>query len=195
MRIYGRFLKNIAAVVLLLALVSLFLPFCKFSVDGQEISLSGLDVARAGGRAGYTYFTKGGIGDSFVLKDPITVGVVKSSLSYVQGTGHARLLALAVGLALLPVLLCFLSMVLLFFAEGKKTMVLPTLFTSAVLAELLVFFAAIPALQPFLLTGLYLFFALHGIAWILILAGWVTGGYRRQKQWDLEQDIEEPKEK
>ena len=50
---YGRLLKNIAAIALLLALLSMLLPFCKFSAGGQEMTLSGLDVVKAGGRAGY----------------------------------------------------------------------------------------------------------------------------------------------
>ena len=50
MRTYGRLLKNIAAIALLLALLSMLLPFCKFSAGGQEMTLSGLDVVKAGGR-------------------------------------------------------------------------------------------------------------------------------------------------
>ena len=100
MRTYGRLLKNIAAIALLLALLSLLLPFCKFSAGGQEMTLSGLDVVKAGGRAGYTYLTEGGVTDTFVLKAPITVGTVKSSLSYVQGVGQMRLLAVCPGTAL-----------------------------------------------------------------------------------------------
>ena len=144
MRTYGRLLKNIAAIALLLALLSMLLPFCKFSAGGQEMTLSGLDVVKAGGRAGYTYLTEGRVADTFVLKAPITVGTVKSSLSYVQEAGQTRLLAVCAIAALLPVLLCFLSVGMLFLAEGKKTMILPTLFTSLVLAELLVVLTVFP---------------------------------------------------
>ena len=35
------------------------IAFCKFSAGGQEMTLSGLDVVKAGGRAGYTYLTEG----------------------------------------------------------------------------------------------------------------------------------------
>ena len=187
MRTYGRFLKNIAAIALFLALLSMLLPFCKFSAGGQEMTLSGLDVVKAGGRAGYTYLTEGGVADTFVLKAPITVGTVKSSLSYVQGAGQTRLLAVCAIAALLPVLLCFLSVGMLFLAEGKKTMILPTLFTSLVLAELLVVLAVFPALHPFLLAGVYFFTLLHGVAWILILTGWITGGYLPPEKQEKEQ--------
>lgn len=125
--------------------------------------------------------------DTFVLKAPITVGTVKSSLSYVQGVGQMRLLAVCAIAALLPVLLCFLSVGMLFLAEGKKTMLLPTLFTSLVLAELLVVLTVFPALHPFLLAGVYFFTLLHGVAWILILTGWITGGYRPPEKQGNEQ--------
>ena len=138
MRTYGRLLKNIAAIALLLALLSMLLPFCKFSAGGQEMTLSGLDVVKAGGRAGYTYLTEGRVADTFVLKAPITVGTVKSSLSYVQ-------------------------------------------------AELLIVLAVFPALYPFLLSGIYFFTLLHGVAWILILTGWITGGYRPPEKQGNEQ--------
>lgn len=187
MRTYGRLLKNIAAIALLLALLSMLLPFCKFSAGGQEVTLSGLDVVKAGGRAGYTYLTEGRVADTFVLKAPITVGTVKSSLSYVQGVGQMRLLAVCGIAALLPVLLCFLSVGMLFLAEGKKTMLLPTLFTSLVLAELLVVLTVFPALYPFLLAGIYFFTLLHGVAWILILTGWITGGYLPSEKQEKEQ--------
>ena len=187
MRTYGRLLKNIAAIALLPALLSMLLPFCKFSAGGQEMTLSGLDVVKAGGRAGYTYLTEGRVADTFVLKAPITVGAVKSSLSYVQGVGQMRLLAVCAIAALLPVLLCFLSVGMLFLAEGKKTMLLPTLFTSLVLAELLIVLAVFPALYPFLLSGIYFFTLLHGVAWILILTGWITGGYRPPEKQGNEQ--------
>lgn len=187
MRTYGRLLKNIAAIALLLALLSMLLPFCKFSAGGQEMTLSGLDVAKAGGRAGYTYLTEGRVADTFVLKAPVTVGTVKSSLSYVQGVGQMRLLAVCAIAALLPVLLCFLSVGMLFLAEGKKTMLLPTLFTSLVLAELLVVLTVFPALHSFLLAGIYFFTLLHGVAWILILTGWITGGYLPSEKQEKEQ--------
>ena len=187
MRTYGRLLKNIAAIALLLALLSMLLPFCKFSAGGQEMTLSGLDVVKAGGRAGYTYLTEGRVADTFVLKAPVTVGTVKSSLSYVQGVGQMRLLAVCAIAALLPVLLCFLSVGMLFLAEGKKTMLLPTLFTSLVLAELLVVLTVFPALHSFLLAGIYFFTLLHGVAWILILTGWITGGYLPSEKQEKEQ--------
>ena len=76
MRTYGRILKNIAAVETLLALLSLLLPFCRIPANGQNLVLSGMDVAKAGAGAGYTYFTTGSIPDTFVLKAPDRKSVV-----------------------------------------------------------------------------------------------------------------------
>ena len=42
MRAYGRFMKNTAALLLLLALLSLLLPFCRFQAKGQDMTLSGV---------------------------------------------------------------------------------------------------------------------------------------------------------
>lgn len=182
MRNYGRFLKNIAGILLLLAMVSLLLPFCRFPVGGQEITLSGMDVLSAGAKAGYTYLTNGQLADDYVLKAPLTVGTMKSALTFVQGNVDSRLLTAGAVAVLLPLLLCLLAMCMLFLARGKKTMVLPTVFTLLVLAEMLVALFGLAELHPYLRIGVYLFTLLHGIAWILILIGWVTGGYRRPEE-------------
>lgn len=182
MRNYGRFLKNIAGILLLLAMVSLLLPFCRFLVGGQEITLSGMDVLSAGAKAGYTYLTNGRLADDYVLKAPLTVGTMKSALTFVQGNVDSRLLMAGAVAVLIPLLLCFLAMCMLFLARGKKTMVLPTVFTLLVLAEMLVALFGLAELHPYLQIGVYLFTLLHGIALILILIGWVTGGYRRPEE-------------
>ena len=182
MRAYGRFMKNTAALLLLLALLSLLLPFCRFQAKGQDMTLSGVEVLTAGGKAGYTYLQQGGVPDDFVLKVPFTWGDVKEGIHYADQTGNSNLLV-AVGVAVcLPVILCFLAMCMLFLAEGKKTMVLPTIFTAAVTAELLVVLAGFTAIHPFLLAGVYLFELFHIMALILILFGWTLGGYREPKQ-------------
>ena len=184
MRTYGRILKNIAAVATLLALLSLLLPFCRVPADGQNLVLSGMDVIKAGARAGYTYFTTESIPDTFVLKTPVTVGTLKSALSYVQGAGLTRILLVCAVAVLLLVLLAFFSMCMLLLAEGKKTMVFPTLFTAMIVLELAVVFVGFPALKLFFLKGVYLFAILVVIAMVCIMAGWITGGYRRPKQED-----------
>ena len=182
MRAYGRFMKNTAALLLLLALLSLLLPFCRFQTEGQDMSLSGVEVLTAGGKAGYIYLQQGGVPDDFVLKAPFTWGDVKEGIHYADQTGNFNLLVAAGAAVCLPVILCFLSMCMLFLAEGKKTMVLPTIFTAAVTAELLVVLVGFTALHPFLLAGVYLFAMFHIMALILILFGWTLGGYREPKK-------------
>lgn len=180
------FIENIAAIALLLALLSMLLPFCKFSAGGQEMTLSGLDVVKAGGRAGYTYLTEGRVADTFVLKAPITVGTVKAVFLMYREWDRCGFWQFV------PLQHC--SRYCFVFVCGnvvsggrKKTMLLPTLFTSLVLAELLIVLAVFPALYPFLLSGIYFFTLLHGVAWILILTGWITGGYRPPEKQGNEQ--------
>ena len=181
MRTYGRILKNIAAVATLLALLSLLLPFCRIPANGQNLVLSGMDVAKAGAGAGYTYFTTGSIPDTFVLKAPVTVGTLKSAFSYAQDAGLTRILLVCAVAVLLPILLALFSMCMLLLAEGKKTMVFPTLFTAVIMLELAVVFVGFPALKLFFLKGVYLFAILVVIAMVCIMIGWFTGGYCRPK--------------
>ena len=53
--------------------------------------------------------------------------------------------------------------------------------------DMVVVLAVFPALYPFLLSGIYFFTLLHGAAWILILTGWITGGYRPPEKQGNEQ--------
>lgn len=179
MRTYGRLLKNIAGFALLAALISLLLPFCRIPAQGQEITLSGLDVAKAAVRAGATYLSTGTIEDSFVLKAPVTIGIVKSGLTYAQGAGMTRALVLSAVVVVVPLILSILAMIMLFLAEGKKTMVFPTLFTAVVVLELAFVFVCLPALKLFFKTGIYLYALLVVAAFVAILLGWITGGYRK----------------
>lgn len=189
MRTYGRILKNIAAVATLLALLSLLLPFCRIPANGQNLVLSGMDVAKAGAGAGYTYFTTGSIPDTFVLKAPVTVGTLKSAFSYAQDAGLTRILLFCAVAVLLPILLALFSMCMLLLAEGKKTMVFPTLFTAVIMLELAVVFVGFPVLKLFFLKGVYLFAILVVIAMVCIMIGWFTGGYCRPK---MEEGRERP---
>lgn len=182
MRVYGRLVKNIAGVLLLLALCSLLLPFCKFNVGAGDTTLSGIEVAKAGGKAGYTYFKTGGIPDDFILKAPYTWGNVKAGVSYVSSIGGTNVLILCGVAILVPIVLCFLAMCMLFIAEGKKSMFLPTLFTLAVAVEMLFIILFITDLQPFLMVGVYLFTILNVAAFLFILIGWITGGYRKPER-------------
>lgn len=197
MRSYGRFLKNTAGILLFLAMIALLFPFCSFAVGGQDITLSGMDVLTAVGKAGYTHLKEGQISNDFVLKGPVTVGTVKAAFTFVRDNGDTRLLAVVAVAAALPVLFCFLAMCMLFLARGKITMLLPTLFPALVLAGMLMTLVTFPELNPYLRIGIYLFLALHGLALVLILIGWLTGGYDKPEEssGDLEQPEQKPKKK
>ena len=150
MRTHGRLVKNIAGILLLLALLSLLLPFCKFNAGAGDMTLSGVEVLKTGGKAGYTYFKTGALSDDYILKSPYTWGDIKQSVLYINNAGGAKIMVFCGAAIVIPIILCFLSMIMLFMAEGKKTMFLPTVFTFATSAEMVLIF---------------------------ILAGWLTGGY------------------
>ena len=116
MRKHGRLMKNIAGLLLLLALLSLLLPFCKFNA-------------------------------------PYTWGDIRDSVSYINHAGGANILVFCAVAIAVPLVLCFLSMFMLFMAEGKKTMFMPTLFTLVVVAEMLLIVFGITPLRPFLKIG------------------------------------------
>ena len=178
MRAYGRFMKNIAALALLFALLSLLLPFCSFQAAGQDMTLSGLDVLKAGGSAAYTYIQQGSVPDDHIMKAPFSWGDVKEGLHYADDAGASDLLIAGGVAAGLPVLFCLLAMCMLFLAEGSKTMVVPTFLTLLTVLELAVALLGFPALHPYLLTGVYLFAVLHVVAIVFIFFGWLTVGYR-----------------
>jgi len=93
MREYGRWIKNIAAFFLLMALLSLLLPFCRFQAAGEKVELSGMEVLATAGRAGITYARHNEIPDSFVVKEPFTWGEMKNGFSYAQdAVGNKTLL-------------------------------------------------------------------------------------------------------
>ena len=87
MRKHGRLMKNIAGLLLLLALLSLLLPFCKFNAGDGNMTLSGIEVIKTGGKAGYTYFKEGRLSENYVIKAPYTWGDIRDSVSYIN---HAR---------------------------------------------------------------------------------------------------------
>lgn len=195
MREYGRWIKNIAAFFLLMALLSLLLPFCRFQAAGEKVELSGMEVLATAGRAGITYARHNEIPDSFVVKEPFTWGEMKNGFSYAQDSvGNKTLLGGAAAIAL-PVILCVLSMILLAVAEGKKTMVAPTLFVTLTMAEILLALLVAGKFRSYLLTGAVMFALFLGIAFILVWFGWFTGGYRRRRRRPGSREREEEDDK
>lgn len=195
MRKHGRLLKNISGLLLLLALLALLLPFCRFDVAGQSVTLSGTDVISAGARAGYSYIQNGQVSENLIVKDPFTWGDIRGGLAAASQAGLEKALVFGGTAAALPVLLCFLSMCLLFIAARKRGMLLPTLFTIVTCAELFFAKAAFPVLDNFLEMGCHLFTFLNAAALVLILLGWITGGYRRPPKTDTAADSQSKKER
>ena len=172
MREYGRWIKNIAAFFLLMALLSLLLPFCRFQAAGEKVELSGMEVLATAGRAGITYARHNEIPDSFVVKEPFTWGEMKNGFSYAQdAVGNKTLLGGAAAIAL-PVILCVLSMILLAVAEGKKTMVAPTLFVTLTMAEILLALLVAGKFRSYLLRSCHVCFVFgnclyFGLVWLV----------------------------
>lgn len=74
MRNYGRRLKNLAALCLLLALLSLLLPFFKVEQGGnaQTVEVSGWDVVTSVTKLSVHYLQKGTIEKDYVVKGDLT---------------------------------------------------------------------------------------------------------------------------
>ncbi|BBF41371.1 hypothetical protein lbkm_0045 [Lachnospiraceae bacterium KM106-2] len=198
-------LKNIAALIMLLALISLLLPFCKVQTGGKTTTVSGLEVIKISASTGYHYYSKGDIPNSYVLKDNLTWGDLKTGLNYASQNNELWKIELGAAVLILPALLCFFAMIGTFMAEGKKTMLLPTIFLILAVAEnvliilgfsdvmrMILSYAAkkgmagTPAVT--LLIGIYAFTVLCGIALAIILYLWLTGGFRKPRRRDLESD-------
>lgn len=60
MRKHGRLMKNIAGLLLLLALLSLLLPFCKFNAGDGNMTLSGIEVIKTGAKQDIHILKRGG---------------------------------------------------------------------------------------------------------------------------------------
>lgn len=194
MRKHGRLLKNISGLLLLFALLALLLPFCRFDVAGRSVTLSGTDVISAGVRAGSSYIQNGQVPEDLLIKDPFTWGDIRGGLAAASQAGLEKALVIAGAAAALPVFLCFLSMCLLFIASGKKLMMLPTLFTMLTCAELIIAKAALPVPGSYLEMGCHLFTFLNLAALVLILLGWITGGYRKPPKTEGETASKSQKE-
>lgn len=182
MRSYGKILKNMAALCLLIGLIGLLLPFCKVQTGDTNITLSGWEVLTVSGKTAVTYYKEGQIPDNYVLKEPYTWADVRNGIDLIDEQGGLHKLELCGVLASLPIVFCVLAILFLLLAEGKKTMVLPMICTALGFFEMLILLFGFPALQPYFLIGIYLFTVLYALALILIIIGWITGGYRKPDQ-------------
>lgn len=201
MKRFGAIGKTLAAWIMLLALVSLLLPCFQVKTPVTTTSISGYEMIKIGAGLGYEHYRKGAIDNNYELKGGLTWGQLKSSINYVAQNEELRKAELAGAVCILPVVFCFLAMVLTFMAIGKKTMLLPTLLIALAFLENIVIVLSFGKLQNLflsqtqgsgislgLLSGIYAFTLLCGIAFVIILLLWFTGGFNRPKRRERDSD-------
>lgn len=201
MKRHATFFKNIAAFIMLIALIALLLPLFKITTVTESTTISGLEVLKIGMDAGYEYYSKGKIDNDYVLGDSLTWEDIKDSVTYVVENSGLKNVAVGGAIASLPIVFCFLSMLFTFMAQGKKTMVLSTLLSILTFLEsialIIIFFKLqqllIPYIDMTLLVGMYAFTALSGVALMILGLLWVTGSFFKSK--DKNQDSDRKKDK
>lgn len=187
MKRYGLHFKNIAAVLMLVALASLLLPFCKVTTSGTTTKISGIGLIKIGADLGVEYAKNGTIENEYKLTDHLTWGDVKLAAEYASKQHQTRQIALGGAALLLPMGLIFLALILTLFATGKISMILPTLFTLFAVMENALLIGAFPIVQRQLLgesgvkigflIGIYAFTILCAVALAILIMVWVTGGF------------------
>lgn len=201
MKRYGSFGKNLAALLMLMALLSLLLPCCKIGAGSEVVKLSGLDMFKTGIKMGLNYTNNGYIDDTFVIKGTFMWGDLKKCFTYVKEFGQVKELIAVAVLGIMPVLLCVLSMLMTWSAIGKKTMFLPTLFIGIVVFEQVLIVTGVDTIQEMilgyasnvsgsnmqdkvfgLLIGEYLFTILCAVALLIVIVLWMTDGFDRPEK-------------
>lgn len=129
MRNYGRRLKNLAALCLLLALLSLLLPFFKVEQGGnaQTVEVSGWDVVTSVTKLSVHYLQKGTIEKDYVVKGDLTWQEVCQAYNSANEAAGRRMLVGSLIAIAIPVICCFFAFLLTLVAAKKKGMVLPVL--------------------------------------------------------------------
>jgi len=186
---------------MLIALITLLLPLCKVTTATHSTTVSGLEVVKIGVNVGYEYSSKGKIDEDYVLRDSLTWGDIRDSATFLSENGALRNVIVGGIVAGLPIVFCFLAMLFTLMAQGKKTMILPTLFIALTFLEsivlIIIFFRLrallLPNVDMMLLVGSYAFTMLSGIAFMILGLLWMTGGFLRPK--DKNDDCDEKNDK
>lgn len=197
MKSRGILLKNTAALFMLLALLSLLLPFCKVTTPDKSTNISGFDILTASAHTGYEYYKNGSIDDHYVIKGNLTWGDLKSGINYVKEQQDIKQAEQSIAISLLPILLCGLAMIISLLAAGKVTMFLSTLLIAMAFVENIFLIArfqevqnqifanlASSGIQLGLLIGIYAFTALCGLSLCILLFGWFTASFSRPREED-----------
>lgn len=171
MKLYGRIIKYIAIIIMLGAIASLMLPICTIQSGNFSATIDGIQL-------------------------------IKDGPSYLMNNKEVQKQIVIIVIALLPVVFCALSAVLTLFARGSKTMILPTVLIALAFFELALFFIGFFQFRSLfsnkvsitLLNGIYVFSALCGLAFLLLLFGWIIGGFNRPNRY-YEKKIKRVKDK
>lgn len=203
MKRHAALFKNIAAFIMLMALIALLLPLCEITAGNNSETVSGLEVLKIGMNAGYEYYRTGSIENNYVLAGSLTWGDIKAGVMYAAESGRLKSAIVGSVIAGLPVVFCFLSMLFTFTARGKKTMILPTLLIALTFLENIILIVIFFRLQKLLflyiditlLVGMYAFAALSGIALVILGLLWLTGGFIKPEGREYEEDGKKDKNK
>lgn len=179
-------MKILVAFLLLLALTSWLLPFCTIGEAGDSKTISGIEVLKAGAEAGYEYYTEGHVDDDFQIGEQLTWGELKVQLNEMNRQTKFEMILFGT-IVLSSVTLSGIAMILTL-TTGKRGLIAATVLTG--LASfgnlILIFFyrqgrsgGSVPVIAG---TGLYAFFLLSEIAFLILFLLWVTGGYQNPKQ-------------
>lgn len=192
MKSRGILMKNTAALLMVLALVVLLLPCINVTTVDKTVDISGYDILAASVQTGLDYYKNGTIDDNYVIKGDLTWGDLKSGLNYANEQENIRQAETAVGISLLPILFSVLAIIFLLMAFNKITMVIPTLLTGAAFIENVVLIGNFQSFQEKIFVdlktsgvqldiriGIYVFTALCGIAFLMLLAGWITTSFSK----------------
>lgn len=194
MRNYGRRLKNLAALCLLLALLSMLLPFFKVEQGGnaQTVEVSGWDVVTSVTKLSVHYLQKGTIEKDYVVKGDLTwQEVCQAYNSANEAAGRRMLIGSLIAIAI-PVICCFFAFLLTLVAAKKKGMVLPVLLLIIAIIENLFLIRSFDQILQFagsfatkgtkvpditLLVGIFAFTLFCAIALGIILFAWLIRGF------------------
>lgn len=194
MRNYGRRLKNLAALCMLLALLSLLLPFFKVEQGGnaQAVEVSGWDVVTSVTKLSVHYLQKGTIEKDYVVKGNLTWQEVCQAYNSANEAAGRRMLVGSLAAVAIPVICCFFALLLTLVAAKKKGMILPVLLLLIAIIENLFLIFSFDQILQFagsfaakgteipditLLVGIFAFTLLCAIALGIILFAWLIRGF------------------
>lgn len=204
MRNYGRRLKNLAALCMLLALLSLLLPFFKVEQSSKKsvAEVSGWDVVTSVSKLSIHYLQKGTIEKDYTVKGDLTWQDVCQAYNSANEAAGKRMLAVSLIAIAIPVVCCFLALLLTLLAAKKKGMILPVLLLLIAIVENLFLISSFQKLVHFaagyaakgaeipditLLIGIFAFTLLCAAALGIILFAWIIRGFE-DPQKDQKED-------